>query len=50
MVSVSPQRSQAGSGRILDLNALLFVHIVRLRIWNAVSRVLDLKAGSRSTW
>ncbi len=39
MVYTFPYRSQFGSGRILDLNALLFVYIVRLRIWNAVSRV-----------
>jgi hypothetical protein len=50
MVSGFPQRSQFGSGRILDLYALLLVQIVRLSIWNAVSRVLDVRAGSRSTW
>ncbi len=50
MVSGFPQRSQFGSGRIRDLCALLLVQIVRLRIWNAVSRVFDFIAGSCSTW
>ncbi len=50
MVSGFPQWSQFGSGLILDLYALLVVQIVRLRIWNAVSRVLDVRAGSRRTW
>jgi hypothetical protein len=50
MVSGSPERSQLGSGCILDLYALLLVQIVWLRIWNAVVRVLDVIAGRRRTW
>jgi hypothetical protein len=50
MVSGFPQRSQFGSGRILDLYALLLVQTVRLRIWKAVSWVFDVMTGSRSAW
>ncbi len=49
MVSGFPQRSQFGSGRILDLYAFLLVQIVQLRIWNAVFLVLDVRAGSPRT-
>jgi hypothetical protein len=50
MVSGFPQWSQFESGHILDLYALLLVEIVRLRIWSAICRVLDVRAGSRRTW
>jgi hypothetical protein len=49
MVSTFLHRSQFGSSRILDLNALIFIQMVRLRIWNAVSQVLEVRVGSQRT-
>ncbi len=49
IVSIFSHLSHDGVGLILDLYALLFVHIVRFSIWKAVSRVFEVSAGRRIT-
>ncbi len=39
-----------GHATRLNFNALLYVHIVLLSTWKAVSRVLDVRDGRHKVW